>query len=261
MVSDQRRPLHLGCRIRGPWHRGLAAIMVLVVVTVALLQVLLALQAWRLAGDEIAAYSSGEGQVITRLTLMAQMLTYLPFQVSSLDALAGAIAAAVAFALAAHRPDSDPESGWRRVSWAATFVAGVVGLLIALLIVFVQAHFVISMNDSIEAVFGPADMVSGLARVLAAGADGLLWGGALIVGLLWRADAWSLSSEGDLEHAGDELGLAQVDTTDPSEEAVTSPAVPTSAYARPVTGDPVPGPRLEADGSSDSGYDEFRFRR
>lgn len=257
-----QRPLDLGGRLRGPWHLGLTTMMVLVAVTVALTEVLLVVQAWQFAGNEVALYEPQDGQGIPRLTLMAQVLTYMPFGMEAPGVLAGAVAAAVAFALAAHRQGVDSASGWRRVSWAATFVAGVVGLLTVLVHLFVQVSVLISMDDSIEAVFGPTETLSGLGRVLAAGADVLLWAGALLVGLMWRADAWSPGSQEDLAPADDELDLEEVeDLTDPSEEVAPSPAVPTSAYARPAVPDPPTGPRLEADGSSDSGYDEFRFRR
>ena len=261
-MSGAGRPLDLAGRIRGPWHLGLTTVMALVAVTVALLEVLLLLQAWQFAGSEVVLYESQDGLAITRLILMAQVLTYLPFGMGSPGALAGAIAAALAFALAAQRPDVDSASGWRRVAWAAAFVAGVVGLLAVLLRLFVQANVLISGDDSVEAIFGPTETVSGVGRVLADGADGLLWAGALIVGLLWRADAWSPASEEYPEPDADELDLAEVeDLTAPSEGVQTSPAVPSSAYARPAVPDPPPGPRLEEDGSSDSGYDEFRFRR
>ena len=261
MGSGRRSAQDLWGRIRGPWHRGLTTLMVLVAATVAILEVLLLVTMWQFAGNEVASYGSQDGLVVTRMSLMAQMLTYLPFGVGSPGVLGGAVAAAAAFALAAHRPDSDAAGAWRRVSWAAAFIAVATGMLAVLLRFFVHSYALIAMDESVQEVFGLADALVGPGRVLGAGADGLLWIGALVLGLVWRADAWSLASEEELEPDDELEGAGSEEDTDPSHDEVTSPAVPPVAYDRPAVPEPPTGPRLEPDGSSDSGYDEFRFRR
>lgn len=259
-MSAQRPPLDLGSRIRGQWRVGLTTIMVVTAAAVALVQILLIARAWQLAGDELTFYPAGE-EAITRLAVMAQVLTYLPFQASSLDVVAGAGAAALAFALIAHRAASDLAGGWRRATWTAAVAAGAVGVVTALVRLLVQANVLISTNDSVQSVFGPPDTLSGLTRVLDAGVDGLLWAAALIVGLLWRTQAEGATWDENTEPAGDERALSgEEDVTGPVDEPGASPAAPPSAYAGPVAPSPPPGPRLQADGSSDSGYDEFHFR-
>lgn len=269
MVSGQRGPLDLGSRIPGPWRKSLTAVLVLVAWAVALAQLLLVVRAWQIAGDEIGLRHPRE-PALTQLSVMAEVMSWLTLQGGSLDVAVGAGAATIAFALLGQPAAAAIGIGWRRAAWTATIVVAVVSLATALVGIFVQANWVIVINDSTtRSFFGEPDTAVGLARLLGVLADGLLWAAALIVGLLWRPGVVGLrwfEEEDDAvaegAAAGGDVG-ANVgdDLADHLDRQVTRSAPPSNAYTRPVTADPAPGPRLEADGSSDSGYDEFRFRR
>lgn len=265
-MSGPGRPLDLAGRVRGQWQVALTTLLVLVAAIVAFVQVLIIVRSWQLAGADQGFASEG-GEPISRLDAMAQYLIYGPLQMGSMDLVAGAVPAAVAFALVAHRADSDAadpsedSEGWRRLAWLATVLAAVLGLLAALARTFVHVSWLVSMNDAFE-VFGPEDTAFSAIRLLGALTEALLWVAALILGVLWRPVAPERDSDDDVGRPGDEPDLARErEVREPAEERVVPPAAPATAYARPAEPDPAPGPRLEEDGSSDTGYDEFRFRR
>lgn len=276
MGSGRPSPGDLERRIRGRWRAALITVLSLVAGVSVVVEVLVLVRAWQAAGEEIA-YSPPDPQGMSRLVVMADVLPWVSLQLTTVTAGFGAVAAGIGLGLLASGHAS-------RVARAVLLVAVAVGLATAVSRFVIHANWLIATLDGTETALGPPDTFAGLTRLLVAGVDGLLWVAALIVGLVWRPargdesqadadDEVSLTApaagtpgsveagQGGLAAAAGREELTGSGTSVPPPQQVHLSGAGEGRGETPALPDPATGPRLNPDGSSDSGYDEFRFRR
>lgn len=232
--------------------RSLVSALLLVLVAVgALVPWLRLVDAWILAGDP-ATYGS-PGMEVPRLLIVVDLLQYLPpaSHVAVLVAMAAAVGLLVIGARP-HAPDLVTEN--RR---GVVALVGVVGVLSALRAVIhaalVVVVFVSTPDEVVEMYAGGRRALRDLQQLMALGAEALAWSVIVIlaVGQWGRAEERSDDDDVDVPGSG---------PVEPREEAPAAPeGPPQSLRTAPV--ERVDPARLRPDGSSDSGFDEFHFRR
>ena len=212
---------------------------------------------WRRAETDLGFLPMPPGQEPSRLLTMFGMLQYGYGPVQNLTPLALAAAVGV-LVLVGHGSAERLPLGWRR--GVAALAAGA----LALIVVQAAARLLIIVNgfsaipDSMREIYF-FDSDPGTALVVAATPlSEVLIGGALIVLALasWPGGPTGLlpDDEDELEDLPDGPGSQDTGAFAPPEQGQPNAAEEPSARAAAE-------PRLRADGSSESGYDPFRFGR
>ena len=238
----------------GRLRPALTGVLVALVVIGALLPGLALVSAWRLSGDPaMSPYPSGEAP---RALVVVEILS---FTTSGLDApVVVGIVAALALIVLEVRPSRSSGSA-RRPPWALAVVvpAGAVASLVAL----VHAGALLSVmaltpEELTAASFGERLELYDGQRLLGLVAQVLAWFAILLFGVgRWRAGSEDEEVTGTVGGRVDTAAGA-VDLGGPPAEAPRSG--PPSGTGPPDRVEPA---RLRPDGSSDSGFDEFHFRR
>jgi hypothetical protein len=198
-------------------------------------------EAWRSVGG----YGVVEMETGMRLALVSQALPYLGIQAGLYDVLAMGAAVGVIL-LARHRPrESDEGMRWSPAH-VATGVAVVVALVAAAVRLVVSLAALTGMVGGEWADQFMAPTVTLAALIILGGAVAVLgWVAVLLAGLLYRPGVQDAAEE-----------PAEEDE-DVAPTAHPAPAV-RDAYQPPSQVSPSD---IRPDGASDSGYDEYRFRR
>lgn len=261
-------------RLRGR-HRVLVAnLLVIVVLLVVLAQWLAILMAWWQSAD---MEFGPVGEESSRLLAMAGLFQYTGLQLFGAVAIA-VMGAAGAALLVGHPTARGLPLGWRRAV-AVAVLAGV-GLFVAQAVVrlFVIVVAFLSVPAELRTMFWATEDWTGIVSTAIPPAVELLIGIALVVlALAWwpgggRRTGLLEDDEDDEDHGDgdgfDEEGEEGEDGEVPGDDGEAPDGDP-FAPSRPADGSgsgaapqpAQPQPRLRPDGSSDSGYDPFRFGR
>ena len=269
-------------RSDGPWGRLPARYRVLVtnlllavIVILAFGRVQLLWRAWRMSGDEtiFGAPWSQESRILS----FAEALRFAAFEIVAAPTGLSAVAAFAVLFLVAHPKLSRLPLTWRRSVAGVTLGAVGLTLLESLIRLYVTlyAHTTAGPQDWMA---GLDDGQSGLAAVLAggggAGAEAVVAVVLIILGLAWwpgrGGDGGLLATnEDDLDEDDLDEDDAEDERRDVGDDLADAGDADEGGYAAPreraTAADPAeqaaPRPRLQPDGSSESGYDEFRFGR
>lgn len=233
-----------------------AAVVLLALVAVgsALAGVLALVSAlrWGLSEDGIFLDDSGPASA---LISVAATLSYTRNQLGAVLPVAGMVAVAVLLALNTAGRARRIDVTWRRR--VAIVVVGAIGahlLVGAVQVGIVAVAWWVVESEDVALVLAGSPFLSELQLLLPILLDVLFWAGLLALLIAARRT---------------------VDPCDPGDPETADPQAP--EVSEPVSDEPVPTPSVEqipsapvegpdpspirADGSSDSGYDEFRFRR
>lgn len=242
-------------RLRGR-HRVLVAnLLAVCAVACALAGLAVVVTAVRQTRDR-AIFPTFPGQDIPALVLVDEALNFSLFTFEFSLVWTGMACALGVLALAGHGSSATLPMTWRRAVAAVAVGAVAVEVVLSAFRIFVALYAMSNTPAEAENVyFAPRDWSVVLPNIVRPGVSVLLGVALVIVGLAW----WP--------GRPGEPGLLVADEVD---EPVETVAATPDGYAPPATRDrptvaeapdPTPQPRLRPDGSSDSGYDEFRFRR
>ena len=248
--ADERYRTRLGLTL-------LLGLLVAVTVIGAVVPWLVVVDSWRLADRTYADVLPGAG-VAPRLVVMADNLPFVALQ-SGYNGLPAVTAALGVVGLARMRRGA-VDAAVSRAALVVTAVAAAAALAAALtrLVVNVYAYVVVDDTDQ----YAGFVTATGLGRstvLLAPAMEILAWLAVILALVLFRPGV----------AADDAVGDADDDAAEDAAEDVTG-AMDAPAVDAPGPGDadgsstpPISfGPaHIRADGASDSGYDEFRFRR
>lgn len=275
-----RRPASasLWDRLRGRHRILVTNLLLAIVLAVVISNALYVINAIRQSGDE-SAFPEILGEPSTRLLHLAVLMRYRYWETDFQLALYAVLAAVAVFALAGHGSARSLSLRWRRGVVVTALGATCVGVIIALFEMFLALYALTAVSETMrEAQFGMSDrmIIGGMVRPGIEVALGLV---VVIVGLAWwptRAGERGLLDD-DEDLSLDDAADASVPTRYASPDTAVRAAPPSAAaagvsaatpasaaseFARPASEEkePVVRPRLRPDGSSDSGYDQFRFR-
>lgn len=241
-------------RLRGR-HRVLVTNLLAVAAAAAALGGLaVVVNAVRVSRDQ-TVFPTFPGQDLPWLVFLDEALTFslYPFEFSLV--WVGLACALGVFALAGHASSAPLPLPWRRGVAAVALAAIVLPVLLSAFRVFVAVYaFSSTPQESENVYFAPREWSVVLPNLVRPGVAVVLGAALFIIGLAWwpgRPGEPGLLSDDD-----DELLDTALPTTDRY-----APPTPRDRPAEADVPQPEPQPRLRPDGSSDSGYDEFRFRR
>ena len=228
--------------------------------------------AWRQSGQEGMFQGVPELEA-SRVIGFAEALRFSRVQIGVLPAAFGALAALAVLVLAAHETAARLPLAWRRFVVGGTVLVAALTLGQALIHLYVTLYTHTSMSGSEVDIYGLNDWGTTLGVGLTAAVEALVATAIMLLGLAWWPGA--VGRSGLLPDDEDD-DLAQP-RSQSAEEATGSAPGFTPPSARPrATGvagglsadrtgsEAAPAgrpPRLRPDGSSESGYDEFRFGR
>lgn len=230
---------------------AVAAVVSVVIVAVNLMNT------WMWTSD--GGYIGEDGQTLSRWHTFAQSVYYGDVQVSAIGLLAVIMLLWLAGAAAAR---SVPLS-WRRTVVLVAVGATAGSILLSALVLAVSVWGALLVPADIqEAYFGDPTWQSTVLQLIRPLVAVLAWSAVLVLGIgCWPREE-IVPGEGDLDDDQVDELLAHgtvahpqgADYRRPGDDAATHPAAEAPVLGR----DPA---RLRSDGSSDTGYDEFRFRR
>ena len=234
---------------------ALTGILVVIAVIGAVVPWLAIAEAWRIAGDP--TMFPAPAQDVSRWLFVAEMMSYGLFTSGGgISVLAMGATVAVLVIAAGSRAVDTRTGRWRTVDLAVAvaLLASVAAALAALARLLLVGYAWTSTPDELIGIYvSDSSGMSVALRLLAPAAEVLGWTAVLLLALAWRRrDDGALPGD-DLDE--DDPGHPD----DPGEDASveTPPADPLPGVPRERV-DPA---RLRPDGSSDSGFDEFHFRR
>lgn len=233
----------------------LTTILLAIVVLGALVPWLGIAQAWRVAGDPNMVPTPD--LEVSRLLFLADVLEYWPRQAG--PAVAVIVMAAAVGVIVISGPWSDREVplGRRRAIVLACWAAAAVAALSPVFRIAVVLYAMTSTPDELSGLYltdrgGLSDLqsLSGLA------VEVLGWSVVLLLGVWWwpRDDETVVADGADGADEDDVQNVAELDA------AVESSSNGGLSSLPEVPRQGVTPARLRPDGSSDSGFDEFRFR-
>lgn len=241
------------CRMRtgedvdGPLSRTrlrqlVIGLLTAIVVIGAVLPWLAVGDAWRTVGSDDFVSDPGIGRM-ERLAIAVQALPFISIQAGDYGSLA--MVAAVGVILLTRSRTGAPDDGMRW-SPAQVLTAGavVVALLAALLRLVVTVYTQLSLVGTVVDQYLIRTGGMGAAVVvLTPAVPALGWIAVIVTGLLYRPPAAEAAEGAAAEGESEEPAVGPAEA---SEERPPGPVDPAE---------------IRADGASDSGYDEFRFRR
>lgn len=213
-------------------------------------------QAWRVTGDPNMFPTSG--LEVSRLLLLADVLEYWPLQAGPAVAVIVMAAAVGVIVICGPWSDRDVPLGRRRAIVLGSGAAAAVAALSPVFRIAVVLYAMTSTPDELSGLYltdrrGLSDLqsLSGLA------VEVLGWSVVLLLGVRWwpRDDETVVADGADRADEDDVQNVGELDAGvegSPNGGLRSLPEVPRQG-ATPA--------RLRPDGSSDSGFDEFRFRR
>ncbi|MCA1783234.1 MAG: hypothetical protein ABR500_01680 [Dermatophilaceae bacterium] len=252
----QRTPM----RLRGP----ITIMLVAIVVIGALVPWLGIAQAWLLTGNP--EFRGVPGQGMSRWLFLAEVLQYWPLQAGAGSTVVAMAAALSLVAICGSWAVRAATLGRRRVAFLVVVVAiafAVLALLSRLILVLYP--MTLTWDELPGLSLAERDGLTIAQSLLGLSAEMLAWTVVLMVGATcWPRGDMALADDGHV--AAGEVGGEDVADRNMGERnapAEVSPVEEQKALGGPDQGprEPVDPARLRRDGSSDSGFDEFHFRR
>ncbi len=236
-------------------HRVLITnLLVLVVVAVAVGDAIVVIDAIRESGDQ-DMYAGPEGEESSRLLQLSFLLRYVSVPLGILSSVT-VLAVLGIFVLAGHHTLRRQPLGWRRGVFVAALAATGMALAIAVLKVFLAVNVMTSVSkETREMYLGLADRATVVHGFIEPGVELTMGAVLIILGLAW----WPRrpGERGLL----DDDAEPEAELDEPIEPEQYAPPAPPVAAQSTLEETPEIRPRLRPDGSSDSGYDQFRFGR
>lgn len=233
---------------------ALTTVLLCLVVIGAIVPWLAIADAWRLAADP--SMYPDPGNEVPRLFIVVDLIHYLPSGPSAGTALLAMAAALGLLVIAAHSSALDVATGRRRAILLVVGILGFLSMLTALARVGLLLAVMTSPPEELtEVYFGGRSGLGDVRGLLVPFAEVLGWSAVLILGVAWwrRVDG---------AFVGDDLeGEEDPGHHDAAGEHAWSEQPQVDRLPDVTPQERVDPARLRPDGSSDSGFDEFHFRR
>lgn len=215
--------------------------------------------AWRQSSAD-GLFQGISGIEESRVISFAEALRFSSVQLGVIPTAFGALAAFAVLVLAGHASSARLPLGWRRGVVGVVVAVAALTLGQALLQLYVTLYTHTALSEDVS-IFGLNDWGATLGFGITAAVEALTAAALIVLALAW----WPGAVGGSGLLPDDEEDVLPLSGDDEDFTPPTAPPqVTRAARATRVEAEPEPAappPRLRPDGSSESGYDEFRFGR